>query len=313
MNAGKYRFSQLVSFLPKRVFDGIVKRHEGDKWVKHFTCWNQLLVMMFGQLAGCDSIREVAAIIDAIKSKSYHLGFGSGDIKLSNLSYANANRDYKIFEEFAYHMINLAQSKRITRPFVLNGKFYAFDSTTIDLCMSLFEWAYFRKTKSGIKVHTLFDVVTQIPTYIHITEAKLHDVKAMDEISYEPNAFYIFDKGYYDLARLYRIQCIGSMFIIRAKEHLKYEIVSGEHLRVLSFWGTSENAVRIQIYVAVITYCLVAIVEHDCQLGRTTFNVLRVLSRVLTDKTHIRDLFKGSETIEDADDETVQLQFDFKY
>ena len=128
-------FSQLVSFLPKRVFDGIVKRHEGDKRVKHFTCWNQLLVMMFGQLAGCDSLREVAAIIDAIKSKSYHLGFGSGDIKLSNLSYANANRDYKIFEEFAYPMINLAQSKRITRPFVLNGKFYAFDSTTIDLCM----------------------------------------------------------------------------------------------------------------------------------------------------------------------------------
>lgn len=106
MNAGKYIFSQLVSFLPKRVFDDIVKRHEGDKWVKHFTCWNKLLVMMFGQLAGCDSLREVAAIIDAIKSKSYHLGFGSGDIKLNNLSYANANRDYKIFEEFAYHMIN---------------------------------------------------------------------------------------------------------------------------------------------------------------------------------------------------------------
>ena len=326
MNAGKYIFSQLVSFLPKRVFDGIVKRHVGDKWVKHFTCWNQLLVMMFGQLAGCDSLREVTAIIDAIKSKSYHLGFGSGDIKLSNLSYANANRDYKIFEEFAYHMINLAQSKRITRPFVLNGKFYAFDSTTIDLCMSLFEWAYFRKTKSGTKVHTLFDVVTQIPTYIHITEAKLHDVKAMDEIPYEPNAFYIFDKGYYDLARLYRIQSIGSLtndFTIKAKDiamlykqrwqvELFFRWIK-QHLRVLSFWGTSENAVRIQIYVAVITYCLVAIVEHDCQLGRTTFNVIRVLSRVLTDKTSIRDLFKGSETIEDTDDETVQLQFKFMF
>jgi len=326
MNAGKYIFSQLVSFLPKRVFDGIVKRHVGDKWVKHFTCWNQLLVMMFGQLAGCDSLREVTAIIDAIKSKSYHLGFGSGDIKLSNLSYANANRDYKIFEEFAYHMINLAQSKRITRPFVLNGKFYAFDSTTIDLCMSLFEWAYFRKTKSGIKVHTLFDVVTQIPTYIHITEAKLHHVKAMDEIPYEPNAFYIFDKGYYDLARLYRIQSIGSLtndFTIKAKDiamlykqrwqvELFFRWIK-QNLRVLSFWGTSENAVRIQIYVAVITYCLVAIVEHDCQLGRTTFNVIRVLSRVLTDKTSIRDLFKGSETIEDTDDETVQLQFKFMF
>lgn len=198
--------------------------------MKYFTCWNQLLVMMFGQLAGCDSLREVAAIINTIKSKSYHLGFGSGDIKLNNTSYANANRDYKIFEEFTYYMINLAQSKRITKPFVLNSKFYAFDSTTIDLGMSLFEWAYFRKTKSRIKVHTLFDVITQMPTCIHIPEAKLHDVKAMDDIPYEPNAFYIFDTGYYDLARLYWIQCIGSMFIIRAKKHLKYEIISGGDL-----------------------------------------------------------------------------------
>ena len=301
MNAGKYVFSQLVSFLPKRVFDGIVKRHEGDKWVKDFNCWNQLLVIMFGQPAGCDSLRKVAAIIDAI-------------------------RDYKIFEEFAFHMINLAQSKSITMPFVLNGKFYAFDSITINLCICLFAWAYFRKTKSGIKVHTLFAVVTKIPTYIQITETKPHDVNAMDEIPYEPNAFYIFDKGYYDLARLYRIQSIGSTFIIRSndftikvkdiamlyKQRWQVELFFSwikQHLRVLSFWGTSENAVRMQIYVAVITYCLVAIVEHDCELGRTTFNVLRVLSRVLTDKTSSRDLFKGSETIEDTDDETVQLQF----
>ena len=209
MNAGKYIFGQLVSFLPKRVFDGIVKRHEGDKWVKHFTCWNQLLVMMFGQLAGCDSLREVAAIIDAIKSKSYHLGFGSGDIKLSDLSYANANRDYKIFEEFACHMINLARARESQ-----GCSFSMASSTRSILCMSLFEWAYFRKTKGGIKLHTLFDVVIQIPTCIHITEAKFHDMNAMDEIPCELNAFYIFDKGYYDLARLYRIQSIGSMFIL---------------------------------------------------------------------------------------------------
>lgn len=115
MNSGKYVFSQLVDFLPKRVFDMIVKRYEGDKWVKTFTCWNQLLVMMYGQLAACDSLREVTCIVDSIKNKSYHLGFGTGEIKLSNLSYANLNRDYKIFEEFAYYMINLAQSKRIDR------------------------------------------------------------------------------------------------------------------------------------------------------------------------------------------------------
>lgn len=390
MNTGKYIFSQFVEFLPKRVFDGIVKKYNGDKYVKTFTCWNQLLVMMFGQLSSCDSLREVICIIDAIKNKSYHLGFGNGDIKLSNVAYANANRDYKIFEEFAHYMINLAQSKRLDREFVLHGKFYAFDSTTIDLCLSLFQWALFRTTKGGIKVHTLFDVVTQIPTYIHITEAKVHDVNAMDDIPYEPYAFYIFDKGYYDLARLYRINIIDSYFVIRQKSHLNYEIVDGEdlldgtdnvlldqtisltgyqtkkkypstlrrivyyapelkrtftfltnnfalkasdiallykqrwqvelffrwikqHLRVTSFWGNTENAVRIQIYVAVIAYCLVAIVEHDCVLNRTTFNVLRVISRVLTDKTPIRDLFNGPEKMPNICDQPVQLELVFKY
>lgn len=390
MNSGKYVFSQLVDFLPKRVFDMIVKRYDGDKWVKTYTCWNQLLVMMYGQLVACDSLREVACIVDSIKNKSYHLGFGTGEIKLSNLSYANVNRDYKIFEEFAYHMINLAQNKRIARPFELHGKFYAFDSTTIDLCLSLFKWAYFRKNKGGIKVHTLFDVVTQIPTYIHITEAKVHDVNVMDEIPYETYAFYIFDKGYYDLARLHTINTIGSYFVIRQKSHLQYEVVDGEelldetdnvlidqtirltgyqtrkkyscamrrivyytpdlkrtftfltnnisikakdiamlykqrwqvelffrwikqHLRITSFWGNTENAVRIQIYIAVITYCLVAIIEHDCQLGRTTFNVLRVISRVLTDKTPIRDLFLTPETIDDICEKPAQLEFAFKY
>ena len=390
MNSGKYLFSQLVEFLPKRIFDGIVKKYGGDKYVKTFTCWNQLLVMMFGQLSSCDSLREVICIIDAIKNKSYHLGFGAGDIKLSNVSYANANRDYRIFEEFAYYMIDLAQSKRLDREFILHGKFYAFDSTTIDLCLSLFQWAFFRQTKGGIKVHTLFDVVTQIPTYIHITEAKVHDMNAMDDIPYEPNAFYIFDKGYYDLARLYRISIINSFFVIRQKSHLNYEIVDGEdllddtdnvlldqtisltgyqsrkkypgtlrrivyyapelkrtftfltnnfalkagdiallykqrwqvelffrwikqHLRVTSFWGNTENAVRIQIYVAVIAYCLVAIVEQDCVLKRSTFNVLRVISRVLTDKTPVRDLFNGPEKLLDVCDQPVQLEFAFKY
>jgi len=390
MNSGKYLFSQLVEFLPKRTFDGIVKKYNGDKYVKTFTCWSQLLVMMFGQISSCDSLREVICIIDAIKNKSYHLGFGNGDIKLSNVAYANANRDYKIFEELAHYMINLAQSKRLDREFVLHGKFYAFDSTTIDLCLSLFQWALFRTTKGGIKVHTMFDVVTQIPTYIHITEAKVHDVNAMDDIPYEPYAFYIFDKGYYDLARLYRINIIDSYFVIRQKAHLNYEIVDGEdmldgpdnvlldqtisltgyqtkkkypgtlrrivyyapelkrtftfltnnfalkasdiallykqrwqvelffrwikqHLRVTSFWGNTENAVRIQIYVAVIAYCLVAIVEHDCVLNRTTFNVLRVISRVLTDKTPIRDLFNGPEKMPNICDQPVQLEFVFKY
>ncbi|MCK9436956.1 MAG: transposase, partial [Synergistaceae bacterium] len=143
---------------------------------------------------------------------------------------ANANRDYHIFEEFAKKLIEIAQNKRINTPFELCGKFYAFDSTTIDLCLNLFWWAKFRSTKSGIKAHTLFDVVTQIPTYIHITNANVHDTQAMDQIPYEPNAYYIFDRGYFDLARLYKINIIDSFFIIRQKGRLQYEIFDGEAL-----------------------------------------------------------------------------------
>jgi hypothetical protein len=390
MNTGSYVFSQLVKFLPEKEFAKIVKRYEGDKWAKTLSCWNQLLLLSYGQLAGCDSLRELICVTAAHSKKSFHLGFGTGPIARSTLEYANAHRNYKIFEEFAYLMIDLAQSKRIDREFVINGKFYAFDSTTIDLCLSLYEWARFRKAKGGIKVHTLYDVVTQIPVYIHITEAKVHDVKAMDEIPYEPYAFYIFDKGYYDLARLYTISTIGSYFIIRQKSRLNYEVVDGEellngednilldqtirltgyqtkkkypaelrrvvyyapdlkrtftfltnnfelkakdiallykqrwqvelffrwikgHLRVKSFWGNTENAVRIQIYAAITTYCLVAIVEHDCELKRSTFNVLRVLQHSLLDKTPIRDLFANSERLDQYVEDCTQLEFDFIY
>ena len=141
-------------------------------------------------------------------------------ITRSNLAKANANRDCKIFEEFAYKMISIAKRKRITKEFEISGRFYAFDSTTIDLCLNLFLWASFRKTKGGIKIHTFYDVVTQIPTFLHITEAKVHDMNAMDEIPYEPNAYYIFDRGYFDLARLFTINLIGSNFKIRERGQL---------------------------------------------------------------------------------------------
>ena len=302
---------------------------------------------------------------------------------------ANANRDSKIFEEFAYKMISIAQGKRITREFVIAGRFYAFDSTTIDLCLNLFWWASFRKAKGGIKVHTLYDVVTQIPTFLHITQARVHDMNAMDEIPYEPNAYYIFDRGYFDLARLFTVNLIGSYFVIRQRGHLQYEIVEGEdllegpdnilfdqtirltgqqtvkkypsllrrivyystehnrsftyltnsfevkaehiallyknrwqvelffrwikqHLHVKSFWGITENAVRIQIFSAITAYCLVAIIEHDLHLNRSTFDVLRILSMSLLDKTPIRELFERTETVEDmTDNGQAQLCFNF--
>jgi hypothetical protein len=389
MNQGKYVFSQLVEFLPKRVFDCIVMKYQGDKYIKTFSCWNQLLIMMFGQLAGCESLRELVCVITAHTPKSYHLGFGKTAITRSNLSKSNANRDHMIFEEFAYKMISIAQSKRITKEFEIAGRFYAFDSTTIDLCLSLFWWAHFRKAKGGIKVHTLFDVVTQIPTFLHITEAKVNDMNAMDDIPYERNAYYIFDRGYFDLARLYTINTINSNFIIRERGQLQYKVVQGErplkssdnilydqnimltgqqtkkkypillrrvvyyspeqrrtfayltnsfeikasqiamlyknrwqvelffkwikqHLHIKSFWGITENAVRIQIFSAITTYCLVAIVEHDLSLNRSTFDVLRILSMSLFDKTSIRDLFEKVENPDDIpEDGQVQLCFNF--
>jgi hypothetical protein len=389
MYCGKYVFAQLIEFLPQKTFQRIVMKHQGDKYIKSFSCGNQLLIMMYGQLSGCESLRELVCIVSAHTPKSYHLGFGKSVITRSNLAKANANRDYKIFEEFAYKMIAIAQSKRITREFEIAGRFYAFDSTTIDLCLNLFWWASFRKTKGGIKVHTLYDVITQIPTFLHITEAKVHDMNAMDEIPYEPNAYYIFDRGYFDLERLFTVNLIRSNFIIRERGHLQYKIIDGEellegsdnilydqtirltgqktskkypgllrrivfysaehkrtftyltnnfeikagliallyknrwqvelffkwikqHLHIKSFWGVTENAVRIQIYSAIATYCLVAIVEHDLNLNRSTFDVLRILSMSLFDKTPISELFQRADAMDDISDyDMAQLCFNF--
>jgi hypothetical protein len=388
MHKGKYVFAQLIEFLPQKTFQRIVMKYQGDKYIKVFSCWNQLLIMMYGQLSGCESLRELICIITAHAPKSYHLGFGKSVITRSNLAKANANRDCKIYEEFAYKMISIAQGKRINREFVIAGRFYAFDSTTIDLCLNLFWWASFRKAKGGIKIHTLYDVVTQIPTFLHITEAKVHDMNAMDEIPYEPNAYYIFDRGYFDLARLFTVNLIGSNFIIRERGHLQYEIIDGEdllecpnnilfdqtirltgqqtsqkypsslrrivyystdqkrtftyltnnfeiraehiallyknrwqvelffkwikqHLHIKSFWGITENAVRIQIFSAIATYCLVAIVEHDLRLNRSTFDVLRILSLSLFDKTPMKELFARVESVDDMLENDNQLCFNF--
>jgi len=389
MLTGKYVFAQLIEFLPQKTFQRIVMKYQGDKYIKSFSCWNQLLIMMYGQLSGCESLRELVCITTAHAPKSYHLGFGKSLITRSNLAKANANRDCKIFEEFAYKMISIAQRKRITKEFEISGRFYAFDSTTIDLCLNLFWWASFRKAKGGIKVHTLYDVVTQIPTFLHITEAKVNDMNAMDEIPYEPNAYYIFDRGYFDLARLFTINLIGSNFIIRERGQLQYEIIEGEdllenpdnilydqmirltgqqtrkkypallrrvgyysvehkrtftyltnnfgisakyiallyknrwqvelffkwikqHLQVKSFWGVTENAVRIQIYSAITAYCLVAIIEHDLRLNRSTFDVLRILNVSLFDKTQIKELFERPEPLYNLlENGHAQLYFNF--
>ena len=220
-----YVFSQLVSVaLDRNHFNYLVRKYEGDKYVKHFTCWNQLLVMMFGQLCNRESLRDLTNAVAAHQKKCYHLGFGK-HVSKTNLAYANSNRDYRIFEEYAYYLIAEARKKRATDIFQLGGNVYAFDSTTIDLCLSVFWWAKFRKHKGGIKVHTLYDVETQVPAFFHITEAAVHDSKVMSVIPYETGSYYVFDRGYNDFKQLYRIEEIGSYFVIRAKKNLQHRVL----------------------------------------------------------------------------------------
>ena len=366
MNNGKYVFAQLTEFLPKRVFDSIVIRYDGDKYVRHFSCWNQMLCMIFGQLTNRDSLRDLIVAIEAHSRKTYHLGLGKS-VTRSNFAKANEKRNYKIFEEFAYHLIDLARNKRANDNFEVKGKVYAFDSSTIDLCLSVFWWARFRKTKGGIKLHTLYDITTQIPAFIHITAASVNDMNAMDSIPYESDAYYVFDRGYVDYARLYKITVLSAFFVVRAKSNLKFRRMYSrkvdktkgvqcdqigkltgfyvsknypvklrrvkfyddetkrtfvfltnnmelsaeqiallyknrwqvelffkwikQHLKIKSFWGTSENAVRIQIYTAIIAYCLVAIIGHDLKIVHSTYEILQILGISLLDKSPVKELF----------------------
>ena len=365
MHQDKFIFAQLVSFLNRNHFNYLVRKYEGDKYVKFFSCWNQLLTLMFGQLSNRESLRDLIVAINAHQKKSYHLGFGKHVTK-SNLAKANQNRDYHIFEDFAYFLVNEARRKRAVDIFKLGGNIYAFDSTTIDLCLDVFWWAKFRKYKGGIKIHTLYDIETQIPTFFHVTNAKVNDVNAMDVIPYEIGSYYVFDRGYNDFKRLYKIKTLDSFFVIRSKKNLQYKCIKWkrrlpknilsdaeieltgyyphqyypeslrfirywdnesnkeftyltnakhltaqqianlyknrwqvelffkwlkQHLKIKKFWGTTENAVRIQIYAAISAYCLVAIIQHDMKLKRSTYELLQILSISLTDKTPLRELF----------------------
>ena len=365
MHKDKYVFAQMTPFLDRNHFNYLVRKYEGDKYVRHFSCWNQLLTLMFGQLCNRASLRDLIVALQAHQEKCYHLGVGK-HVTRSNLAKANENRDYRIFEDFAFYMIDEARKCNVTDIFKLDGNVYAFDSTTIDLCLEMFPWAKFRKHKGGIKVHTLYDIETQVPAFIHITEAKVNDVKAMDAIHYETGSYYVFDRAYNDYKRLFKIHMNDSFFAVRAKTNMKYKIVKWkrrlpknvlsdceivlmgyysqkayperirmvrywdeedqreftyltnakhisalqvaelyknrwqvelffkwlkQHLRIKKFWGTSENAVKIQVYTAIITYCLVAIMKHKMQLDRSTYEILQILGISLTDKTPLRDLF----------------------
>jgi len=222
MHQGKYVFSQLTGNLPQRVFDKFVKKYNGNRYVKHFTCWNQLLCMVFGQLTNRESMRDLIVALDAHSGKSYHLGLGKS-VTRSNFAKANEVRNARIFEDFAYHLISVARALRSSDDFKIKGNIYAFDSSTIDLCLNVFWWAKFRRAKGGIKLHTLYDINTQIPAFLHITAANVHDVKAMDELVYEAGAHYIFDRAYLDFTRLYKIERCSAYFVIRTKSNTKFK------------------------------------------------------------------------------------------
>ncbi|GHU83895.1 hypothetical protein FACS189415_7250 [Bacteroidia bacterium] len=227
MHQGKYVFSQLCDFLHKRVFDGLVSKYDGNKYVRYFTCWNQLLAMMFGQLSGRDSLRDLITSLEPHKSKFHHLGFGT-NVTRSNLAKANEQREPKIFEDFANYMIAKARDCRAVKDFFVEGNVFAFDSSTISLCLNVFWWAKFRQFKSGIKLHTLYDVKTDIPAFNIITDAKVSDSTVMPLIPYESGSYYIFDRAYMDTRNLSLINSIGAYFVVREKTATLYEVVKDQ-------------------------------------------------------------------------------------
>ena len=388
MNQGRYVFSQLVGFLPRKYFEWLVSKYEGNKYVKSFSCWNHLLVLLFGQLSNREGLRDLIVTITPFKSSFHHLGFGKS-VTRSNLSKANEVRDVRIFQEFADRMVEIARKKRDgIKDFFISNNVYAFDSSTISLCLSIFWWTKLHHGKGGVKLHELYDVKTDVPAFSIITDASLHDSKVMGLIPYEKGSFYIFDRAYMVTKMLYLIERKKAFFVVREKHKMVYEVVQDkdynnaqtgvmadqiirfkgnktkshypkelrrvvyydkegnrtfvfytnntdikaedvallykyrwrvelffkwlkQHLRIKEFYGTSENAVKMQIYAAIIAYCLVVVVQEEMKLKMDTYDVLRILSTALLTKMHLVDLFVDQELGEENDERYTQLELKF--
>ena len=388
MSQGQYVFTQLCSFLPKRTFDCLVDKYEGNKWVKSFTCWHHLLVMVFGQLSNRKSMRDLIVTLNAHRSKFYRLGLGKS-VTRSNLSKANEVREARIFKEYADRLIDIARRKRDgLKEFFVKNKVFAFDSSTISLCLSVYWWTKLHHGKGGVKAHTLYDVKTDVPAFVIVTDASVHDSQVMGDIPYEADAIYIFDRAYMDTGQLYAIALLKAFFVVREKHKMKFDVIEDkhynnpatgimadqivrfsrsktknkypeairrviyydsignrtfvfytnntdlsaediaelyknrwsvelffkwlkQHLHIKEFYGTSENAVNIQIYSAIITYCLVAIVGSELHLKMSTYELLRIVGVSLFDKTPLRELLKD-EPAEDANDNDQQLWLEFE-
>ena len=361
MYSGKIIFSQIMDFLPMYEFHKSVKRYRGNYKVKGFTCLNQFLCMAFAQLTYRESLRDIESCLRSMQNKLYHMGFRH-KVSRSTLADANENRDWRIYSDFAQVLINIARKLYINEDFgvELDRTVYALDSTTIDLCLSLFPWAKFRKSKGAIKLHTLMDLRGSIPTFIRITDGTVHDVNILDELITEPGSFYIMDRGYIDFARLYTLTQWLSYFVIRAKTNLKFRrlyshtidkstglkcdqtiVLTGinsakyypeklrriryfdvdtnkqltfltnnfilpaltisqlykcrwqvelffkwvkQHLRIKAFYGTSENAVKTQIWIAISIYVLIAVIKKRLNSELSLYTILQILSVTIFEK-----------------------------
>lgn len=370
MHTGKLVFAQVMEHLPLTTFRRCVARHRGEHKVKRFSCFDQYLCMAFAQLTYRESLRDIEACLRAQSSKLYHMGIRS---QMARNTLANATRDWRIYCELAQSLIATARRLYATEPFGLELKetVYALDATTIDLCLSVFPWAPFRATKAAIKLHTLLDLRGNIPSFIFISDGKLHEVNVLDQLVPEPGAFYVMDRGYLDFERLGRYDAAGSFFVIRAKSNLKAQrrysqtvdrrtglicdqtvVLTGyyshkgfdaplrrirfkdpesgktlvfltnnfvlpaltitrlyrlrwqielffkwikQHLRIKAFFGTSENAVKTQIWIAVSVYVLVAIVKKRLALSASLYEILQILSLTMFERIPLDQLLLLSE------------------
>jgi Domain of unknown function (DUF4372)/Transposase DDE domain len=384
MDTGKTIFSQLIGFLPVYEFQKCVQRYNGHYKVKHFSCWNQFLCMAFAQLTYRESLRDIEACLRSAQRKLYHMGF-RGNVSRNTLAHANQVRDWRIYADFAQILIGQARRLYANDSFgvELNQTAYALDSTTIDLCLSLFPWAKFRAHKGAVKLHTLLDLRGSIPSLVMITHGKVHDVKILDQLIFEPGAFYIIDRGYLDFERLYAIHQASAFYVIRAKSNFRFRrlysravdkstgvqsdqtiVLEGfyshkaypdklrriryfdsdqnkrlifltnnfllpaltiaelfrcrwqielffkwikQHLRIKAFYGTTENAVKTQIWIAITIYVMVAIVKKQLKLDLSLYTILQILSVTLFEKTPILEALSTIQPEELEDSSHNQL------
>ena len=377
MNTGKTLFAQIMDFLPWKTFHRIVARHGGDKGVRTLTCAEQFRAMAFAQLTYRESLRDIEACLLAQAAKLYHMGFRE-PVARSTLADANESRDWHIWESFAGRLIAQARELYVSEDLGLDlsNTVYALDSTTIDLCLSVFPWAHFRTTKAAVKMHTLLDLKGNIPSFIHVSDGKLHDVHALDLLELEAGAIYVMDRGYVDFARLHTLHLAGAFFVTRTKSNMNFHRVYSaktdratgiicdqtialdgfytkqdypaqlrrvrfkdpetdktlvfltnqmtfpatticalyknrwqvelffkwikQHLRIKRFFGTSENAVKTQIWIAVSVYVLVAIVKKRLNLDASLYTLLQILSVTLFEKIPLQQAFPGGDSSSDS-------------